>query len=387
MSEQQNPAASRRKPALLILTTLFVVTGIGYAVYWAAFAGKRVTTDNAYVGGNQVTLTSQVSGNVTEIRADETQLVKAGEDLVLLDPADATVALRQAEARLGETVRELKKQYANIAQFETVLEQRRSDLTRVRADYDRRVPLAAEQLVAAEDVAHAREALKNAELAVDVAHRQLEAARAGIDGVDLIHHPSVLAAKSSYVQAWLTTRRNALPAPVSGYVAKRAVQVGNRVAPGTALMNIVPLDALWVDANFKESELRNIRIGQPATLVADAYGSGVEYHGKVVGLAAGTGSAFSLLPAQNATGNWIKVVQRVPVRVALQPDELAAHPLRVGLSMEVTVDTTAREGPVLATQPAGKPLFTTRSLEQPLPEAERLADDIIARNAGKAHHG
>ncbi|WP_148713923.1 HlyD family secretion protein [Chitinolyticbacter meiyuanensis] len=387
MSEQQATVSKQRKPALLILTTLFIAAGIGYAVYWATVASKREVTDNAYVGGNQVTLTSQVSGNVTEIRADETQLVKAGEDLVMLDPADATVGLRQAEAKLGETVRELRKQYANTAQFETVLQQRRTDLTRARADYQRRAPLVADQLVAAEEVAHAKEALTNAELAVDVAQKQLDASRAGIEGVDLIHHPSVLAAKSNFVQAWLTTRRNALPAPVSGYVAKRSVQVGNRVTPGTALMNIVPLDALWVDANFKESELKHIRIGQPAVLVADLYGGEVEYHGKVVGLGAGTGSAFSLLPAQNATGNWIKVVQRVPVRIALDPAELTEHPLRIGLSMEVTVDTHERGGPVLATQPVSRPLFTTRALEQPLPEAERLADDIIARNAGANRHG
>ncbi|TJZ70111.1 HlyD family secretion protein [Chitiniphilus eburneus] len=381
MSQPQSSASHKRKPLLLALTVLFVAAGIGYGIYWATVASKRETTDNAYVGGNVVTLTSQVTGTVTEIRADETQLVKAGDDLVRLDPADATVALRQAEAKLGETVRDLKKQYANVDQYEVILEQRRIDLKKARADYDRRAPLAAEQLVAAEEVAHAKEALDNAQVGLDVAQKQLEAARAGVSGVDLIHHPGVLAAKSNFVQAWLTSRRNAIPAPVTGYVAKRGVQVGARVTPGTTLMTIVPLDQLWVDANFKESELKNIRIGQKAKAVADVYGSKVEYHGTVIGLAAGTGSAFSLLPAQNATGNWIKVVQRVPVRIALDAKELSEHPLRVGLSMEVEVDTENRDGTVLATQPAARPLFTTKALEQPLPDAEKLADDIIARNA------
>ncbi|XZG68878.1 HlyD family secretion protein [Chitinibacteraceae bacterium HSL-7] len=379
--------SKKRKPALLALTALFIVAGVGYGIYWMTVASQREVTDNAYVGGNQVMLTSQVVGTVTEIRADETQLVTAGEGLIQLDPADAQLALAQSRARLGETVRDLKKQYAATAQYEAALAQRRSDLTRARADYGRRVPLAKDQLVAAEELAHAKETQTNAELALDVTQKQLDAARAGIEGVELIHHPAVEAARSAYVQAWLASRRNALPAPVTGYVAKRNVQVGARVTPGQALMSIVPLDALWVDANFKESELKHLRIGQPVELVADAYGDDVTFHGKVVGLSAGTGSAFALLPAQNATGNWIKVVQRVPVRIALDAKELAEHPLRIGLSMEVKVDTHQRDGAVLAAKPVAAPLFKTQAFMQPLNEAETEADAIIARNAAGARHG
>src|SRR5262249_38919258 len=206
-------------------------------------------------------------------------------------------------------------------------------------DVPGRQPLAADNTLPAEEVAHAQQAVKAAQAALEVAQRQVDAARAGVQGVSLAQHPSVLAARADYVQAWLGLRRNAVVSPVSGYVGKRSVQVGSRVIPGTALMSIVPLDQLWVDANFKESELRNLRVGQPAKLEADTYGGKVQYHGKVLGLSPGTGSAFSLLPAQNATGNWIKVVQRVPVRIALDAAELREHPLRIGLSMDVTVDT------------------------------------------------
>ncbi len=314
---------------MAIITTVFVLAGIGYAFYYATVLTQREETDNAYVGGNLVTLTSQVSGTVTQISADETQFVKAGDDVVKLDPVDAKVALAQAEAALGDSVRQLRQSYANASQYDAALAQKRIDLAKAQDDLARRAPLAADHTVSAEEVAHAKDDVAVAKAALDVAEKQAEAAHASIDGVNIANHPSVLRARANYTQAWLTVQRNAIPAPVSGYVAKRGVQVGARITPGQSLLSIVPLDQLWVDANFKESELRNIRINQPAKITADVYGSKVEYHGKVVGLGAGTGSAFSLLPAQNATGNWIKVVQRVPVRIQLDQQELRQHPLRV----------------------------------------------------------
>ncbi len=280
-------------------------------------------------------MSAQVAGSVIEIRADETQQVQAGAEIVRLDPADAEIALTQAEARLRE-----RRAPAARALFErravrcAVVEQRRVALTSAREDLARRAPLAAEQVVSGEDVAHARRAVEDARAALEVALKQVAAARTGTAGVDAAHHPSVLAAKADYLGAWLAARRNTVVAPVSGYVAKRSVQVGQRVAPGTPLMSVVPLDQLWVDANFKEVRTaRHARRPAGDACEADMYGSKVDFHGKVDGPGAPAPAApFALLPAQNASGNWIKVVQRVPVRIALDPKELAEHPLRVGLS-------------------------------------------------------
>ena len=374
----ENPG--KRKTVLIAITAAFVLAGLGWAAYYNLVLSKEEVTDNAYVGGNLVTLSAQVTGNVDEIRADETQMVKAGAPLITLNAIDADLALRQAEARLGTVVRQERERYSSVAQYDAVIEQRRLALATAQGNLSRRAPLAADHTISGEDLAHAKQAVDDAKAALTVAQRQAESAKAGVQGVDLASHPAVLSAKGDVVQAWLAVRRNAVIAPVSGYVAKRSVQLGSHVTPGTPLMSIVPLDQLWVDANFKESELRNIRIGQAATIETDLYGSKVVYHGKVLGMSAGTGSAFSLLPAQNATGNWIKVVQRVPVRITLDPKELAAHPLRIGLSTTVTVDTSHAEGATLDQPMVASALYTTKSLSQPVGEAEKMADAIIAQN-------
>ena len=374
----ENPG--KRKTVLIAITAAFVLAGLGWAAYYNLVLSKEEVTDNAYVGGNLVTLSAQVTGNVDEIRADETQMVKAGAPLITLNAIDADLALRQAEARLGTVVRQERERYSSVAQYDAVIEQRRLALATAQGNLSRRAPLAADHTISGEDLAHAKQAVDDAKAALTVAQRQAESAKAGVQGVDLASHPAVLSAKGDVVQAWLAVRRNAVIAPVSGYVAKRSVQLGSHVTPGTPLMSIVPLDQLWVDANFKESELRNIRIGQAATIETDLYGSKVVYLGKVLGMSAGTGSAFSLLPAQNATGNWIKVVQRVPVRITLDPNELAAHPLRIGLSTTVTVDTSHAEGATLDQPMVASALYTTKSLSQPVGEAEKIADTIIAQN-------
>ncbi len=379
-TDTTTPKPGKRRLVLLAITAAFVAAGIGYGAYYTLVASKRVETDNAYVGGNLVNVSSQVNGSVVEIRADETQMVKAGTEIVKLDPADAAVNLAQAEARLGQAVRQQRERYTNVEQYQAVIEQRRVALKTAQEDLARRLPLAADNVVSGEDVAHARRAVDDAKAALEVAQRQLAGARVSVAGVAPAEHPTVLAAKAEYLGAWLAARRNAIVAPVSGYIAKRSVQVGSRIAPGAPLLSIVPLDQLWVDANFKESELRDIRVGQPATIEADIYGSKVTYHGKVVGLGAGTGSAFSLLPAQNASGNWIKVVQRVPVRISLDPKELAAHPLRVGLSATVDVDISAQGGSVLGTVAAPSPAYATNVLDQPLQQAQQATDAIVARN-------
>ena len=376
----QAPTNKKRRVVLAGITAAFLAAGAAYGAYYTLVLSKRVETDNAYVGGNLVNVSSQVTGSVVEIRADETQLVQAGMEIVRLDPSDAEVALAQAEARLGTAVRQQRERYTNIAQYEAVVEQRRVELKEKQEDLARRAPLAAGNVVSGEDVAHARRAVDDAQAALTVAQKQLAAARVAVAGVAPAEHPNVLAAKADYLSAWLAARRNAIVAPVSGYVAKRSVQVGSRIAPGAPLLSIVPLDQLWIDANFKESELRDIRVGQPATIEADIYGGKVVYHGNVVGLGAGTGSAFSLLPAQNATGNWIKVVQRVPVRISLDPKELAAHPLRVGLSATVDVDISRQGGSALGMAATPAPAYATNVLDQPLQQAQAATDAIVAKN-------
>jgi membrane fusion protein (multidrug efflux system) len=377
------PNQKKRRAVLLAITALFVIAGVAYGVYYALVLSKRVETDNAYVGGNLVNVTSQVTGSVVEIRADETQQVQAGTEIIKLDPSDAEVALAQAEAHLGSVVREARQRYTTVNQLEAAVAERKVTLKTAQDDLARRLPLAASQIVSGEDIAHARRNVEEARAALEVAVKQADAARVTVAGVAPQQHPSVLAAKADYLSAWLAARRNAIVAPVSGYVAKRNVQVGTRIAPGTPLLTIVPLNQLWVDANFKESELRDIRVGQPVTIEADIYGSDVKFHGHVLGLSAGTGSAFSLLPAQNATGNWIKVVQRVPVRIALDPKELAEHPLRVGLSATVDVDISNKSGSALGAvnQPVIK--YETNVLSQPLQQAHAATEAIVARNMAK----
>jgi len=382
-TDTQAPKNNKRRVVLAGITVAFLAAGAAYGAYYLLVASKRVETDNAYVGGNLVNVSSQVTGSVVEIRADETQMVKAGTEIVVLDPADAQVNLAQAEARLGSTVRQLRERYSNVDQLQAVVEQRRVTLKTAQEDLARRAPLAADNVVSGEDVAHARRAVDDAKAALDVAEKQLAAGRVVVAGVSVQDNPSVQAAKADYLGAWLAARRNAIVAPVTGYVAKRSVQVGSRIAPGAPLLSIVPLNQLWVDANFKESELRDIRVGQPVTLEADVYGGKVAYHGKVMGLGAGTGSAFSLLPAQNATGNWIKVVQRVPVRISLDPKELQQHPLRIGLSMTADVDIASPGTGALGTAATAAPAYSTTVLNQPLQQAQQATDAIVAKNMAK----
>jgi membrane fusion protein (multidrug efflux system) len=372
--------AQKRRWVLIGITVVFIIAAVLYAFYYEQVLSKREQTDNAYVGGNVVTLASQVAGTVLEIGADETQQVQSGAAVLKLDTLDSDVAFTQSQARLGTAVRTQRERYALVSQFDATVALRRLDLKKVEDDLARRLPLAEDHTLSDEEIAHARQAVTDSQALLNVALKQAEAARSGIAGVDIAHNPSVLSAKADFVQAWLAVRRNVIHAPISGFVAKRSVQVGSRVTPGAPLMTIVPIDQLWVDANFKESELRNIRVGQPALIEADVYGSKVEYHGKVQGLSVGTGTAFSLLPAQNATGNWIKVVQRVPVRIALDPKELAEHPLRIGLSTVTTVDTHDTSGTILGAAMPASPAFTTGALAQPMEQAETQANAIIASN-------
>jgi membrane fusion protein (multidrug efflux system) len=360
-----SPAANPqgRRKGLTIVAAAVAVAAVAWGGWHWMVARNYQTTDNAYVAGNVVQITPQVGGTVTSIGADDTDYVKPGQVLVQLDAADALVALSQAESQLAQTVRQVRTLYANNAPLVAQVAQREADLARLQAESLART---------------AGNAAVAAEAAVRAAKAQLTAAEAQTKGSSAEDYPSVIAASAKVREAYLALQRTRLVSPVEGYVAKRGVQLGQRVAPGASLMTVVGLHNLWVDANFKESQLAQLRIGQKTELMADVYGDKITYHGTVVGMGAGTGAAFSLLPAQNATGNWIKVVQRVPVRIALSPEDLAQHPLRVGLSMEVKVDVRDQQGEVLTTATRNAPVAQTSIYDMALPQAEERIAHIVA---------
>ncbi|MGN6327584.1 MAG: HlyD family secretion protein [Rhodanobacter sp.] len=370
----------KRRRVLLIVGALFVLAAVAWFLLWLLVFSKRVKTDNAYVGGNQVAISAQVPGTVVAILADDTQRVEAGQVLVKLDSTDADVRLQQARSALAQAVRGVRQQTSSASGADAQLAASRISLKKAEADLQRHLPLLAARAESPEVVQHLRDGVEQARAAVATAEAQARAAHAAIEGTDVAKNPAVMQARANFRAAWVAAQRNAIYAPVSGYVAQRSVQLGNSVQPGQQLMTVVPLHDLWVEANFKESQLRHLRIGQSATIESDVYGGDAEFHGKVVGLGAGTGSVFSLLPAQNATGNWIKVVQRVPVRISLDNAELDKHPLRIGLSTTVTVDITNDEGRVLAAAPANRPVAQTTVYDQMASKADAEAEQVIRAN-------
>jgi membrane fusion protein (multidrug efflux system) len=350
MTEQTNHAPqSRRKLALgLCAAVLAAAAGIAWSSPGVLGIGwNSQQTEDAYVEGNLVHVTPQVAGTVTRIAADNTDFVRPGEVLVQLNDVDARLALDRAEAALARSARQVRSQLAGVGQLRSTVVQRESDLARAESDLARRRQLADTGAVSGEDIRHADDAVGAARAALNAARQQVDAARALVDGTTLEQHPDVLSSIAGLRDASLGLARTTLAAPVGGIVARRNVQIGQRVAQGAPLMAIVPLDQMWVTANLKETQLKDVRIGQPVAVTSDVYGADVVFHGRVAGQEAGTGSAFAAVPAQNATGNWIKVVQRVPVRIALDAQELARHPLRLGLSMKVAIDTSRVDGPSL----------------------------------------
>ena len=378
-------AANPRRRFLLRLVFVIVVLGLLAWAAWYWFDGRwYASTDDAYARANVVEVTPLVPGTVTAIYANDNDYVRAGQTLVQFDAADARVALQRAEANLALTVRRVRALYAGAGAAQALLATRQVELRRAEQDYARVLELKGTGAISAQDAQHAGDALAAARAALGAAREQLHSSRAPIAETVLAKQPDVLAAAAMLRQAYLDEVRTRLLAPVSGYVAKRSVQLGQRVLPGTPLMAVVPLDHVWVDANFKETELAHMRIGQPVTLTSDLYGGGVVFHGRVQGLGIGTGSAFALLPAQNATGNWIKIVQRLPVRIDLDPAELREHPLRVGLSMSVEVNLHHQNGAALATQPPTRPVLQTRVYAGQMDAADALIARIIRANAGHA---
>ncbi|MGF6936608.1 membrane fusion protein (multidrug efflux system) [Paraburkholderia sp. UCT70] len=392
MSTPQQPATppqaannGKRKRMMTLLVIVILIAAVAYGLYYFLVARFHEDTDDAYVSGNVVQITPQVTGTVIAVNADDTQVVKAGDPLVVLDPADARVALEQAEANLAQVVRQVRGLFADDSQYEARVAASQADLSRAQDDLKRRMTVAQTGAVSQEEISHARDSVKSAQAALDAAKQQLAANRALTANTTIADHPNVQSAAAKLRDAYLNHARNTLPAPVTGYVAKRSVQVGQRVSPGSPLMAIVPLHDVWVDANFKEVQLKHMRIGQPVELTADVYGSSVPYHGKVVGFSAGTGSAFSLLPAQNATGNWIKVVQRLPVRISLDPQELEKHPLRIGLSMQADVNIKDDTGGQLGQAPSTA--YQTNVFDKYGAEADAEIARIISENAGTNANG
>jgi membrane fusion protein (multidrug efflux system) len=381
--DQSTPTDNHtRNRALLMLAVVSVVGALVWLTHLYLVGRYYESTDDAYISSDLVQVTSEVPGTVIAVNVDDTQSVERGQVLAVLDPADARVAIDDAEAQLARAVRNVRGLFAQREQLQALIAQRVADLTRARDDLLRRQDLLADGAVSGEELSHSRDAVAVARAGLDGAREQLNATEAQIQGTTIATHPQVLAAEAAVRNAALALHRTQLRAPVSGVIAKRTVQVGQRVAAGSPLMALVPLEDVWVDANFKEAQLRAMRVGQPVTLHADLYGSGVVYHGRLAGLSAGSGSAFALLPAQNASGNWIKIVQRVPVRIALDPRELEAHPLRVGLSMRAEVDVHDTSGPVVSSQ--------VRNVAQPTqasagddPELQARIDRIVALNAGR----
>jgi membrane fusion protein (multidrug efflux system) len=379
------PAAPAPKPRARRIGFMILggVVLLGLIVYglmqW--FAPPAQETDDAYVGGNVVAVTARDGGTVLAIHADNTQAVKRGAPLIDLDPATTDVQLAAAEAALGQAVREVRSSSASVDEASAEIAQARADLAKAQNDLTRRQGAAKDGAVSGEEVSHASDAVTTARAALTLAEAKRAEKASAVEGTDIYSNPRVLAAIAQVRQAAINSSHMRVVAPMDGIVAQRTVQLGQKVAAGTPLMAVVPLDSLWVDANFRETQLKDLRVGQPAKIIADVYGGKITFHGHVLGLGAGSGSAFSLLPAQNASGNWIKIVQRVPVRIALDPAELRQHPLRVGLSANVEVDTSDTSKPLVATAmpPAGG---VQQSLDGGV-EVEGLIRQIINANLGR----
>jgi len=370
---QNDKPASKRRFWFMILGGVVLVAALVYGVYWLLYSRYFESTDDAYVAGNVVTITSKENATVLALHADNTQTVKQGQLLIEMDPAVAQVNLQAAQANLARAVRNVRANFSKSDSGEAQVNQARVALAQAQADYQRRQQAAKTDSVSGEELAHARDAVAAAQAALTAAQGSSQQSRAAVQGTDIAHNPDVLAAEAQLRAAAIVYGHMRIIAPLDGVVAQRTVQAGQQVAAGTPLMAVVPLNNVWIDANFKEVQLARMRVGQPVTIKADIYGGGVTYHGHIQGLGAGSGSAFALLPPQNASGNWIKIVQRVPVRIALDPNELKDHPLRVGLSVAVDADVRDQSGTLVTTSVGGTTRANTGEDSGP------VADAMIAR--------
>ncbi|GAB2573686.1 efflux RND transporter periplasmic adaptor subunit [Dyella jejuensis] len=380
---QAPPANNRRGFLLRLLAVVLVLAAIAWTLWYFLDGRWYESTDDAYVNGNIVQITPRIAGTVISIGADDGDFVKQGDVMVQLDKSDADVELQRAAANLANTVRRVRGLYSTVSGAQAQVAVEKVALQKAQADYNRRRDLAKSGAISAEELSHAQDALTTAQSALTTSQQQLQTNQVLVDDTVVASHPDVKAAAAQYRAAYLDDVRTTMIAPVTGYVAKRTVQVGQRVQPGAALMAVVPLHEVWVDANFKETQLTQMRIGQPVEISADVYGGAVKYKGKVQSLGVGTGSAFSLLPAQNATGNWIKIVQRIPVRVVFTDvSQLDKYPLRIGMSLDTEVSLHDQNGPMLSQTPRTQPLFSTDIYNHQLEAANKQIEQIIHTNMG-----
>jgi membrane fusion protein (multidrug efflux system) len=383
MSDTVDTPNRQRRFWFIVLGAVVLGAALIYGLDWLVYARYFESTDDAYVGGNVVTITSKENATVLALHADNTQTVKQGQLLVEFDPAVATVNLQAAQANLARVVRSVRAQFSKSDSGAAQLSQAKVALAQAEDDYARRQKAYDTQSVSGEELAHARDAVAAARAAVTAAQGSLQQTNAAIEGADIAHNPDVMAAEAQLRAAAIVFGHMRVIAPLDGVIAQRTVQAGQQVAPGTPLMAVVPLSNVWIDANFKEVQLARMRVGQPVTVKADIYGGSVTYHGNIEGVGAGSGSAFALLPPQNASGNWIKIVQRVPVRIALDPKEVAAHPLRVGLSVAVSADVRDQSGPVI-TQTVGPGTTRADTGEDSGPVADAMIARILKENGANA---
>ena len=368
---------------MLILTTLlFVLLGIGVALYWFFIGRFEVTTDDAYVQGMQVPVTAQTSGNVVEVFFENTNLVNAGDIVVKLDDTNARLAFDNAKNELADAVRDVQVLYQENLTYKYEIEEKQIALKQAKADYDHRKGLNLKGAISLETLQHAQDTYELAQAELAVALQGLKTNEAQLLNTAPNQQPTILSAANALKDSWIALKRTEIRSPVTGYVARRSVQIGAEISPSTPLLAVVPTKPMWIDANFKETQLKGLRIGQPVKITSDFYGKKVVYNGKVTGLDMGTGSAFSILPAQNATGNWIKVVQRLPVRIDFDSDDiLEKYPLRIGLSMNVSIDIHNEEGKVLEVVQRTTPAFKSDVLVPNLSEVDQLIEQIIKDNS------
>lgn len=373
-------ALRKRKIAMSIFGGSVLIIAVLWLLYWFIFGKYEEYTDDAYVSGNMVQLMPQVPGTVIEINVDDTQLVTEGQVIVRLDASDYKVALQRAKADLARTVREVRQYYEQVAQAQQTLVLDKANLVKAEDDLKRRLGLVGNCAVSRESMQHFKTAVEAAQASYKASSHRLDAALALVENSTLYHHPAVETAKANLKTAYLNVQRTTIVSPIAGYIARRNIQLGQQVSPNSAMLAIIPLHDTWVDANYKESSLVNIRVNQPVTMYADAYPD-ITYHGTVVGLSAGTGSAFSLLPPQNATGNWIKIVQRLPVRIRFNTDELLKNPLQLGLSMRVTVNTHDRQGHRMSGKDKPVIQYKTDAYAKQLAEIDPVIATILKENS------
>lgn len=384
MTETEHKTNKKRKKALAYFVTILLILAVIAGLYWFFFVRNYEETEDAYVAGNQVMISAQISGNVRQIKVDNMDFVHAGDVLLVLDDTDLKLNFAQAQDNLASAVRQIEQLGFTVKQLQAILNAKLTALNKAKGDLQRREQLAKTGSIDKESLQHAKEAVALAEADWQATQNQLAANQALLKGLPLREQPEVKKTVSALTLAWLNLQRSQILSPVEGYVARRSVQVGQKVAAGSPLMAVISTQQMWLDANFKETQLRKMRIGQPVRVVFDLYGDDVKFDGKVSGIEMGTGSAFSLLPAQNATGNWIKVVQRVPVRIDLDPEQMKKYPLRIGLSANVEVNVAETQGEVLRKPRPNDVLYQTQTLDYDLRPVNELAEKIIQENSNNA---